>query len=216
MTDTAGEHLRDRLRSVRDSLDEANATRLHRAVSWLRCAEQYSETDEDISFISLWISFNSLYSIYDNRIDHSFRDDFDQFTRKLIRLDEDGRIYHCLWTNFSGFVRLLIDNKYVYGPFWHSRRDGNEDWAKPFEASRRRANRALANNDVQTLLRIIMERLYVLRNQLVHGGATWRSRVNRDQVRDGKRVLLELVPIFIEIMFDESEDWGQIHYPVVS
>lgn len=58
--------------------------------------------------------------------------------------------------------------------------------------------------------------LYVLRNQLVHGGATYQSRMNRDQVRDGKRMLLELVPVFVEVMFDEEIDWGPIYYPVIN
>ncbi|WP_425067816.1 hypothetical protein [Reyranella sp.] len=38
----------------------------------------------------------------------------------------------------------------------------------------------------------ILDRLYVLRNQLLHGGATWNSSVNRSQVRDGAAVLSRL------------------------
>jgi hypothetical protein len=56
----------------------------------------------------------------------------------------------------------------------------------------------------------------VLRNQLVHGGATWNSRVNRDQVRDGAAVIGWLLPVFIDIMMDNPDcEWGRPFYPVV-
>lgn len=55
----------------------------------------------------------------------------------------------------------------------------------------------------------------MLRNQLVHGGATWNGGANRDQVRDGAAVLSWLLPIFIDIMMDNpSRDWGN-DYPVI-
>jgi hypothetical protein len=56
----------------------------------------------------------------------------------------------------------------------------------------------------------------VLRNQLVHGGATWNSTVNRSQVRDGAAVLGWLLPVMIDIMMNNSDrDWGKPFYPVV-
>ena len=56
----------------------------------------------------------------------------------------------------------------------------------------------------------------MLRNQLVHGGATWNSAVNRDQVRDGAAILGFLVPVFVDVMMDNPhEDWGRPFYPVV-
>ena len=52
--------------------------------------------------------------------------------------------------------------------------------------------------------------------QLVHGGATWNSQVNRKQVRDGAELLLSLLPVFVDTMMSNpSEDWGAPYYPVV-
>jgi len=66
------------------------------------------------------------------------------------------------------------------------------------------------------ILSLVFDRLYVLRNQLVHGGATWNSRVNRDQVRDGAAILAFLMPVFVDVMMDHpDEDWGRPFYPVV-
>jgi hypothetical protein len=74
----------------------------------------------------------------------------------------------------------------------------------------------MASHDTPLILSILFDRLYVLRNQLIHGGATWCSKVNRDQVRDGAAVLMSLVPTFIDIMMDNpTHPWAMPHYPVV-
>jgi hypothetical protein len=75
---------------------------------------------------------------------------------------------------------------------------------------------ALAERDTSRILSVVFDRLYVLRNQLVHGGATWNSGVNRNQVRDGATVMGFLLPVFIDIMMDNpGRDWGKPFYPVV-
>ena len=54
------------------------------------------------------------------------------------------------------------------------------------------------------------------RNQLIHGGATWDGKVNRDQLRDCTRLLGKLVPLIIVLMMDNPNAvWGDTVYPVV-
>ena len=61
----------------------------------------------------------------------------------------------------------------------------------------------------------MFSRLYTLRNQLLHGGATWQSSVNRTQLRDGTAILGDIVPVLIEIMMDHpGELLGEPCYPV--
>ncbi|MEX0618622.1 MAG: hypothetical protein WDZ76_01510 [Pseudohongiellaceae bacterium] len=215
------EALHNSFRELREGLSENQSIRLHRAISWLRCAEGYGlngnngKSDDDIAFIALWIAFNACYAIDDESDPGTdSRTNFDRFTRKLCELDQEHRIHNLLWMKYSQFVRLIIDNKYVFAPFWTSARAGNSDWESSFAQSKKLALHALANNDTPLLLSIILDRLYVLRNQLVHGGATYKSQVNRSQVRDGKNLLFELIPVCIELMLTE-EDWGEIYYPVV-
>ena len=74
----------------------------------------------------------------------------------------------------------------------------------------------MERRDTATILSILFDRLYVLRNQLVHGGATWNSSVNRQQVHDGAAVLGSFLPVFIDIMMDQADaDWGAPYYPVI-
>ena len=56
-----GEELRLRLRELRSEMEPSHAIR----VSWFRCAEEYADKDDDISFITLWIALNSCYAIDD-------------------------------------------------------------------------------------------------------------------------------------------------------
>lgn len=207
--------LKERLRTLRDDMEQDHAVRLHRAVSWLLCAERYREDDQDVAFMALWVSFNACYgSDAGGELRLSEAAQFRRFTQRLCALDSGQRIHALLWLHYSQFVRVLIDNHWVYGPFWDSVRAGDEAWREPFERSRRDAFKALANNDTPRLLRIILKRLYVLRNQLLHGGATYQSSLNRDQVRDGVRLLAEFMPVCIELMFAPG-DWGPVPYPVV-
>jgi hypothetical protein len=74
-----------------------------------------------------------------------------------------------------------------------------------------------SNYNVTGTLEVVLDRLYILRNQLVHGGATYQSKVNRDQVKTGNNMLQLLIPVFIEIMMhNHQENWGEIYYPVVN
>ena len=59
-------------------------------------------------------------------------------------------------------------------------------------------------------------RLYTLRNQLTHGGATWNSSVNRAQVRDGRALLARVLPAMLGVMMNcPARFEGQPFYPVV-
>ena len=207
------ESLKVELRESREAMTSDHAVRLHRALSWLLAAEKYSASDDDISFVNLWISFNACYAI-GNKDDRE-RDRFTDFTKKIVLLDKEEAIYQCIWNNYSSFVRLLINNHYVFGPFWHSQKAGNSDWEKKFSHSKKIATHSLANSNVPVLLSIILDRLYILRNQIIHGGSTHNSKVNRDQVINGKKMLLELMPIFIKLMMMSEDDWGEVEFPVI-
>lgn len=212
------ETLKQELRRKRDNMQENHAVRLHRAVSWLACAEEQRE-NLDLAFISLWIAFNACYSV-DDGSDYmlSERQKFQDFLYKLVKHDADKAIYNCLWKEFSGPVKALINNHYVFKPFWDAQYQGGDEsiWKPRYEKSQKAAMTFLAKQKVPELLGVVLDRLYILRNQMMHGGATYQSQVNREQVRDGANMLFVLLPNIISIMMDsENEDWGEIYYPVI-
>ena len=210
--------LKERQRAIRDGFPEPLGLRVHRAISWLGRAEDEAD-DHDVRFILLWVAFNAAYAQDVGGADSSGeRSAFRMFFDALVRFDDSKRIYKVVWQRFPGEIRVLLNNQYVFAPFWshHNGIDGFENWAASLAASQRVIATAMAQQDTSRLLSIVFDRLYVLRNQLVHGGSTWNSSVNRQQVKDGAAVLGALMPVFIDIMMDQpGQDWGTPFYPVV-
>lgn len=219
--------LKEKQRSIRHDFSLPLTLRVHRALSWLRRAEN-EDVDLDVRFILLWIGFNAAYAgDLDRALDLSDdnlgkagneRERFDQFFAALVDMDVGNRIYDVIWGRFSQEIRLLLDNKFIFAPFWkyHSREFGGAGWEVSFDSAKHAANRALAEKNTAVVLSILFDRLYVLRNQLVHGGATWDSSANRNQVRDGAALLGCLLPVFIDLMMDHPDrEWAMPNYPVV-
>lgn len=204
------------LKKLYSKIDQNDAIRLHRAISWVKCAEDH-ENNPDLKFITLWIAFNACYA--DNEAHEyilSEKKRFKDFISKLVNCDSDERFFKLLWYKFSGPVRLLIDNKYAYKQFWDAQRGENIDWERQFNQSKIDSRNYLANQQVSKLLGLVLDRLYTVRNQLIHGGATYESKLNRSQVKDASQILEFLMPIIIDIMIANiNDDWGVINYPVI-
>ncbi|MGZ9899279.1 hypothetical protein [Shewanella gaetbuli] len=210
--------LKAKQREIRGSFPESLALRVHRSLSWLDKSEQCQQ-DKDSQFIFLWIAFNAAYAQDTELLRHTESVAFAKFMSKLVELDTDNDLYSLVWSEFSSSIRVLLDNKYVYQPFWdfHNGKLTEAEWRARFASAKVTANVALSTKQTDTLNTIILQRLYTLRNQLIHGGATWNSSANRDQIRDGVAFLSKLVPIIINIMMDNSHElWGDANYPVVT
>ncbi len=99
------------------------------------------------------------------------------------------------------FLRAVFENR------------KNAPW---LAAARKHATAAVLAGDTVKVHEIVFDRLYVLRNQLVHGGATCGSRVNREQLKQACFLLAEIVPVMIRLMAKILKtDWGEVMYPVM-
>ena len=67
---------------------------------------------------------------------------------------------------------------------------------------------------VQILDRIL-ERVYLMRCQLVHGAATYGGRLNRTSLRRCVMMMQRLLPAFLVAWIDRGADvdWGAMCYP---
>ncbi len=140
-----------------------------------------------------------------------------EYFRKVVACAPDA-VHETIWPDLVPRITILLNNRYVFEPFWkhHNEEPGYQDWADKFEASKKRARLALGNRRTSLILEELFASLYTLRNQLLHGGATWSGSVNRDQVRTGAAIMAVLVPCFLEVMIEHPEtDWGTPRYPVV-
>ena len=212
--------------------------RMRRGTSWLARAEEdlfgRETPDPDAAFVFYWIAFNAAYA--DNRADGTEggeRERFNEYFGQLLSYDKSNRICGALRDEFSKETFLsFINNQYLYWRFWEHHGDDRKhrDWQARFERENRTAERALdrvmprrgnavsldAVQERQELLQTLFDRMYVFRNQMVHGGATYQSRVTGAQVRDGARIMALLVPLFIGLMMDNpGVDWGVPRYPPI-
>lgn len=208
--------LKARHRTVRDDQPEGLRVRIHRAISWLARAEQETK-DPDAAFIFHWIALNAAYA-HELGFEERELAQMKRFIAVLIEHDQGQRLHSALFRQFPGPVRTLIDNRFVFEPFWRALRehDGSGRWERRFSDSREIAMRAVVEKRVDVLLQVILDRLYMLRNQLMHGGTTWASSVNRTQLKDGVAILGTLVPVIIDLMVGMKEvDLGQEIFPAL-
>ena len=211
------ESLKAKQRDIRSGFSESLGLRVHRALSWLEKSEQCVD-DQDSQFIFLWIAFNAAYAQDTEVLRHSESEAFSLFISKLVELDKSNNLYNLVWSEFSSSIRVLLDNQFVYQPFWdfHNKKITEQEWKERFVKAKALANNALSSKRTDLLITIILQRLYTLRNQLMHGGATWKSSANRAQIRDGVAFLGLLVPIIVDVMMNNpNELWGSANYPVI-
>ena len=215
--------------------------RMRRGTSWLARAEEdlfgRETPDPDAAFVFYWIAFNAAYA--DNRADGTERGErarFNDYFGQLLFHDKDDAICGALRDGFSKETFLsFINNQYLYWRFWehHGGNARHSDWQAQFERENRRAEGALdrvmprgnamslgaiqeRQRAGQQALGTLFDRMYVFRNQMVHGGATYQSKVTGAQVRDGARIMALLVPMFLDLMMDNPKvDWGVPRYPPV-
>ena len=141
-------------------------------------------------------------------------DEFKTFADKAVEQDTENSLAILIFDDAREVVLRLTEDIYLYKGFWLARNGvySGQGWRNRFEKERTSTRQYLMRRDyrlIREILPVIFDRLYVLRNQLIHGGATWKSSVNRSQVETGAKVMASLVPAIISIMLENSdEDWG--------
>ena len=203
------------------TIEERNnhSLRLHRSESWSDRAQRfYDEDDPDSAFLFYWIAFNALYSMNhmgdEDTVEKQVQRDF---ITAVHHLDIRGRLYDFAWEKTSDSIRNLLNNAFIYGPYWRevNEKPDESHWQARLRADGKRALQALREQgSVNELLARLFDRLNVLRNQLAHGSATYHGSVNREQVKTGASFLHGIMPIFQDIFREHpDEDWGEPPYP---
>ncbi len=212
--------------------------RMVRSTSWLSRAEHElfgRETpDPDAAVVFYWIAFNAMYAEnYPAGLRQKEEERFIAYFKQLLFCDKSDSMRSALRDGLYKEAFLsLINNQYLYNGFW-GHRDGDpkhSDWQAEFERENREAALALdrvmprGNTMSQGVIRerrrvgklalgTLFKRIYVLRNQVMHGAATYQSSLTGPHVRDGARIMALLVPLFIDLMMDNSGmDWGVPRY----
>ena len=59
--------------------------------------------------------------------------------------------------------------------------------------------------------------MLMLKNQLLQGGISYSSAINRPQLKDSCEILLVLLPAFLLLLIENTDilDVGQVFYPMM-
>lgn len=187
--------------------------RITRADTWLARAKQFGNAeDPDLTFVLYWTAFNAAYAR--DPAGGKAEREIKNYFRKLLSRDR-GAIHDTIQACFPDPIENILKNRYLFLPFWNflNGKPKSASWEHCFQEANERALAAMGNEKTCIVLETVFNRLYTLRNQLVHGGARWNSNRNRDSVSDGSRLLESLIPLFIDIMrANQNGIWGRPFY----
>ena len=206
-----------------------NDDRVRRARSWLRKSKRARSDVE--RFLYLWISFNAAYgqtadkgrTDAENGRGPSETELQQEFLGNICEQDRSTRWLQAvvLEKECAGAIRDLVKNKFIYEPYWTCVREKRPFNEERFKEENRGVKRSMTPGslDPRQALPKIFDRLYTLRNQIVHGGVTVRNGWGRKQLQAGSRIMERVVPVMLKIMkshidkHPKSEMWGDLRYP---
>lgn len=194
--------------------DHPLTIRFHRACSWMVCTEAMAdEADLDLKLINQWIALNALYGQWDEPAKQPLpdRECWRQFFDQLCRVDESDQVANVLKEQ-KKLVLSLLDDPYVSKYFWQ------EPTLKRAGKSRKAKYDALTwyvEKNWTLILDRLIERIYLVRCQLIHGSATYDGKLNRTAVRRCATMMGHLLPAVLTVITDHGadEDWGPMCYP---
>lgn len=103
--------LKAKQRAIRGGFPETMDIRAHLPISWIGRAEACAG-DDDARFIFLWVAFNAAYADKQEfqAVAPGERAAFVDYFGRLVAPDQERSIYKALWQQFSGLVRMLMEN----------------------------------------------------------------------------------------------------------
>jgi len=201
---------------------EAIRIRLHRCFSWMARAEHIATGEDeepalDALLLYRWTAFNALYGRWDAEVQAPRPDAqcYRGFTTRLMDIDRAGqaRIPATLAANRK-LLESIAGDEFLLRHFWQ---DPDGDHGRTAERTVRKLREMLREGREAAALELVLDRVYLLRCQLVHGASTFGGRENRHAVRRSARLLELLLPEVAIVIIDGAweGDWDGLCYPPV-
>lgn len=206
-------------RTKKNEFSAAFNLRMQRSLSWWKKAIVLHD-DLDLQFMSTWVALNALYA--QGKTAEQEQQTLQQFAFRVYQKDVDQRISRILWEKHPQSLEVLLTNPYLCQSFWDWRNQKISEgtWRTDFESEKQHIMQALHTHDSASILSFVFKRLSTLHQQLVQGGATYNSAINRKQLSHASLLLSALLPCFIQILLENVEslewnEWSQPFYPVM-
>lgn len=208
--------------AAKDSARQQNLfDRLDRACSWIAAAQALPESQMQEVFMAFFIAFNAMYGKrqYEGNKTETVRDlaAFIDKVRNMHDADLDGGRATLTVALFRArsTIKAMMTNVFLRDAYW--RREVPHDvLTKRFESQYSWADRRLKDGDWVPLIRLVLQRVVVLRNQIFHGCVTHgATSAGWESVEQGTAVLTLLVPAFADLMQYHGHlvAWDPLPYP---
>lgn len=205
---------------IANDSDNDLRVRVHRACVALSEAERIESIQDsrvalDAGLVLRWISLNALYGQWDNQSGMPMRDrvSLDSFTSRVAAIDSGGRIAAVLGL-LDVEAQTLLESTFLTQRFWQ-----DQEWenVRPKKGRYRSYRDDRISGRIANPLHQLLIVVYFLRCQIVHGGATLGSDVNRVTVEPASRVLALLSSHLLAIAVEHGVkmEWGTLCYPPV-
>ncbi len=211
--------LRRRWKPHKDRLSEnvsgqATLIRFHRACSWIARVEAMAEKeDADLALVSLWIAFNSLYGQWDpgRREPSPDRGCWRTFIDRVLQLDSNKHTVGALQEH-KRLVMSLLENDCLSTAYWRDPSTRHNGHLKRMKSTAQSWYHA---QQWTMILDLLLDRIYLMRCQLVHGAATYGGKLNRTSLRHCVCMLQHLLQSFLLVWIEggADQDWGPMCYP---
>lgn len=187
--------------------------RFHRACSWLQRGADLGDSDHDLKLLSLWIGFNALYGSWDpDRCQPApERETWQSFLSRLLAQDASQHLATVLQEH-KPLVMSILEDEYLSGFFWG---DPGPERAGRSKRVMYDARTWYVTGRWGAILDRVMDRIYFLRCQLVHGAATHGGQLNRQSLRRCVTLLEQVLIGTLQAFIDHGSDvdWGLMCYP---
>ena len=215
------QRLEEKWQPVKDALknDERGQDlriRMHRCFSWMKSAQRHhADQDYDGALLTHWIAFNGLYGQWDgvNREPKPDIKCWKDFLDQVLAVDSQ-EILNAFIENQRELILDILNNEYTNKYFWE---DPSESQAFKSKKDYRSAKQWYREGKYDIILKRALGRVYVLRCQIMHGGATHGSKLNRDSIALCNDLITQLLPVIITIITSngKTRNWGAICYPPI-
>ncbi len=187
--------------------------RFHRACSWMAQAEAAHDQDTDERLLFSWIALNSLYGRWDEQRNEPEPDgrSMPAFIDAICEMDSKGRFGEML-QECRDLAMEIFEDPYVTEFFWKAPSAGR---ARQATGTRHHAKTWYAEQKWRMILQHLVDRIYFLRCQIVHGAATYRGKVNRKALARCADMLEAIVWCALDVICERGTEWnwGRLCYP---
>lgn len=202
--------LEEVFKSKKHELPESVNLRLSRGLSWLKQALDLDHSP-DLQFISLWVALNALYiKDTDLAVDEQH---VQEFIDDLYRQDRDHKIEKMLWGKHQSLIEQWLGYHNTHPMYWdwqHAKLSYTE-YKVYWEVYLTELTKTYTERNGLVLLKLIFERLYCYRNQLLFGGMRSQSLVYQQQLQDACQLLKLILLKFLYIVLESEPQHGNSH-----